>query len=338
MGLMNLDDEDDAVNGDQSSDAEDSDDDAVFETNPHLGKVYVEQWGKWSQSDYRNLVLRGPDYLTNKKKPKIPALPHRFQACMTVILAMKESQTHCARWVGSYFRKQRQKACDLGKADWWKPGTPLKYLIVNMLVPGTPNYNFCMYYRNPHIYPSPYPDHIQQGIQQEYHPSSPDKPTVWYPDQQEGKPDPFAILLHDFVTKDDAYRKAHFKYIPNVAEGAWIVKRTVGQTPVIMGNKLTQSYFLDPHGQYVEIDIDVGSSSMAGSILSMVKGYAKTLEIDLSWLMEPHREEELPEKLWAGTRIYNVDLSNVEEVEVVHGPADELKKKKMFCYLLIEKK
>lgn len=317
--------EDDDVDGEGSSseDGGDDDDDAVYEMNPHLGKVYVEQWGKWSQSDYRTLVLRGPDYLTNKKKPKIPALPQRFNACFTSIVGMPVSQTHAARWQGSYFRKQRQKAIDLGKGDMWKKGTPLKYLVVNMLVPSTPNYNFIMYYRNEHIYPSPYPDHIAQGIKQNYHPSSPDKPCIVYPDQQDGQPDPFAILLNDFITKDDAYRKAHFKYIPNVAEGAWIVKRSVGQTPVIMGNKLNQEYFLDPHGQYVEIDIDVGSSSMAGSILSMVKGYAKTLEIDLSWLMEPHREEELPEKLWAGTRIYNVDLSKVDEIEVVHGPADD---------------
>jgi hypothetical protein len=311
------------LDGSTNNETNDSDDEAVYETDPILGKVYVECWGKWCQSDYRGLHLRGPDYLTNKKKIKIPALPHRFQVCHTNIVEMKESQPHCARWVNSYFRKQRQKAIELGKGDLWKKGTPLKYLIVNHLVPGTPNYNMIMYFRNPYIYPSPYPDDIARGHQQEYHPSSPNKIAVVYPNETEGSPDPLARLIEDFCTKDDSYRKSRFKYIPSVAEGAWFVRKTVGQTPVILGNKLTQFYFNDPQGQYVEVDVDVSSSSVAGSILGVVKGYAKNLAIDLNYLLEPHEPDELPEALWGGCRIINIDLFNVEHFDVVHGPADD---------------
>lgn len=53
----------------------------------------------------------------------------------------------------------------------------------------------------------------------------------------------FDILLDRFLNGTDAFRTSRFKFIPRVIEGNWVVKRSVGTTPAILGNKLTQTYY-----------------------------------------------------------------------------------------------
>jgi hypothetical protein len=35
-----------------------------------------------------------------------------------------------------------------------------------------------------------------------------------------------------------------FKLIPHIADGSWVIKQSVGTTPVLLGNKLTTKYFV----------------------------------------------------------------------------------------------
>lgn len=70
---------------------------------------------------------------------------------------------------------------------------------------------------------------------------------------------------------------------------------------------MKQRYYGDGE-TYVEVDCDVGSSSVARSILGVVKGYAKTLSIDLAILLESHQESELPEELIGSVRLIHPDL------------------------------
>lgn len=81
-----------------------------------------------------------------------------------------------------------------------------------------------------------------------------------------------------------------------------------------MGKKLTQNYAADlsAENNYFEVCIDVGSSKVAGSILGLVKGYAKSLVIDLCFLIEGQAEEELPEQLLAGVRFGNIALDKAQ--------------------------
>jgi hypothetical protein len=58
--------------------------------------------------------------------------------------------------------------------------------------------------------------------------------------------------------------------IPRIAEGSWVIKQSVGTTPVIMGRKLKTSYHVTP--KYVEVAVDVGSSSTAQYVTGMVSG------------------------------------------------------------------
>ncbi len=80
---------------------------------------------------------------------------------------------------------------------------------------------------------------------------------------------------HRFLAGDDAHRNAVFKLIPRIAKGSWIIKQSVGSTPVILGRKLQCSYH---RGQvpgsdacYLEVDVDVASSSVAAHVVGLVQ-------------------------------------------------------------------
>ena len=127
----------------------------------------------------------------------------------------------------------------------------------------------------------------------------------------------FAELMSDFVEGQDKFRTSRLKLIPRVVKGNWILKKTVGGRPALLGKKLATSYFHGPN--YIEIDIDVGSNNVAGSILGMVKSYAKFITLDLAILIEAQTPEELPERLIGSVRISNFDLS---PKRVKHLPDD----------------
>jgi hypothetical protein len=77
-----------------------------------------------------------------------------------------------------------------------------------------------------------------------------------------------ALPYPRFLHGDDDERSSLFKMIPRIAEGSWVVKQSVGTTPVIMGRKLKTSYHITP--KYVEVAVDVGSSSTAQYVTGMV--------------------------------------------------------------------
>ncbi len=47
----------------------------------------------------------------------------------------------------------------------------------------------------------------------------------------------------------------------------------------------------------MEVDIDVGSSSVAATVVNLVQGATKSLVVDMGIVLEGHTSEELPESL-----------------------------------------
>ena len=111
-------------------------------------------------------------------------------------------------------------------------------------------------------------------------------------------------------------RDSRVKIIPRIAEGGWVVKKVVGSTPAILGKKVKQLYYRDNIKNYIEIDADVGSSAVAGKILSTVKSVATSLIIELTFLLQGEAVEELPESLIGGVRIIHPVISQHSEL---HG-------------------
>ncbi|KAK9814451.1 hypothetical protein WJX72_006118 [[Myrmecia] bisecta] len=112
---------------------------------------------------------------------------------------------------------------------------------------------------------------------------------------------------------DDARRNSVFKLIPSVAEGSWIIKQSVGNTPVLLGQKLTTTYTREK--RWFEVDVDVGSSSAASLVVNHVKGATKHLVIDMAVLLEGQTEAELPEALLGSVRLDHLDMSQAVHLD-----------------------
>jgi hypothetical protein len=73
---------------------------------------------------------------------------------------------------------------------------------------------------------------------------------------------PFGRIARPFFYgNDDHERNNRFKLIPKIVEGNYAVKFAVKDTPTLLGNKITQTYFKGDN--YFELDVDVSSSSVA---------------------------------------------------------------------------
>lgn len=109
-----------------------------------------------------------------------------------------------------------------------------------------------------------------------------------------------------FFGDDDAFRDDRFKMTPRVVDANWVVRRAVGQNPVLLGKKLKQHYFRGP--DYLELDIDIASSAVAASVVRLCGGYAKALVVDISYVLEAKHLLELPESVLGTIQIAHMDV------------------------------
>ncbi|RLM60396.1 protein ENHANCED DISEASE RESISTANCE 2-like [Panicum miliaceum] len=141
-------------------------------------------------------------------------------------------------------------------------------LVINLQVPAKPNYNLVMYYA------------AERPVNKD-------------------------SLLGRFIDGTDAFRDARFKLIPSIAEGYWMVKRAVGTKACLLGKAVTCNYLRQDN--FLEIDVDIGSSSVARSIIGLVLGYVTSIVVDLAILIEAKEEKELPEYILGTVRLNRVN-------------------------------
>lgn len=116
-----------------------------------------------------------------------------------------------------------------------------------------------------------------------------------------------APLLENFVKGDDAYRNSRFKLIPYISKGSWIVKQSVGKKACLIGQALQINYFYGSN--YLELGIDIGSSTVARGVVSLVLGYLNNLVIEMAFLVQANTEDELPEYLLGTCRLNHLDAA-----------------------------
>lgn len=248
---------------------------------PSPQKINTASWGKWTESDSSVIKVRGSSYLSDRTKQDAGGF--LFRLVHSEMFATAEKLYHVATTPGNFARVHLSKQGDVAKERFDLD----TLIIVNFMFPGIGglNSNLVVYFSVDPSFQSGTPEHA-----------------------------PFERLLDRFLNGTDEFRTSRFKIIPRIAEGHWVVKKTVGTTPAILGNKLTQTYCHDETNSYLEIDVDVGSSKVGGGILSMVKGQAASLEIEISFLLEGQTEDELPERLLGGLRLIHVDMSKLPKL------------------------
>ncbi|EPS61106.1 hypothetical protein M569_13695, partial [Genlisea aurea] len=119
-------------------------------------------------------------------------------------------------------------------------------------------------------------------------------------------------LLQRFVDGDDEFRNSRLKLIPSVPKGSWIVRQSVGSTPCLLGKAVDCNYIRGPN--YLEIDVDIGSSTVANGVLGLVIGVITSLVVDMAFLIQAlfraNTTEELPERLLGAVRVSHVELKS----------------------------
>ncbi|GFY87490.1 pleckstrin homology (PH) and lipid-binding START domains-containing protein [Actinidia rufa] len=91
-------------------------------------------------------------------------------------------------------------------------------------------------------------------------------------------------ILECFVNGDDAYRNSRFKLIPYISKGSWIVKQSVGKKACLVGQALEVKY--NRGKNYLELGIDVGSTTVARGVVILVLGYLNNLLIEMAFLIQ----------------------------------------------------
>ncbi|KAG8091990.1 hypothetical protein GUJ93_ZPchr0012g20487 [Zizania palustris] len=228
-------------------------------------------------------------------------LPKDSSCAMPSTWAMTDPATFLIRGESYLLDRQKIKAnCTLMQmvgADWIKsdkreddlagrPGGLVQkyaaqggnkfFFIVNIQVPGSSTYSLALYYMM-------------------------DTPLEKVP------------LLERFVNGDDAFRNSRFKLIPYISKGSWIVKQSVGKKACLVGQALEINYFRGSN--YLELGVDIGSSTVARGVVSLVLGYLNNLVIEMAFLVQGNTQEELPEFLLGTCRLNYLDASKAVSID-----------------------
>ncbi|RDY12692.1 Protein ENHANCED DISEASE RESISTANCE 2-like protein, partial [Mucuna pruriens] len=122
-------------------------------------------------------------------------------------------------------------------------------------------------------------------------------------------------LMDQFLKGDDAFRNSRLKLIANIVNGPWIVRKAVGEQAIcIIGRALSCKFCVAEN--FIEVDIDIGSSMVATAIVHLAFGYVTTMTVDLAFLIESQAESELPEKLLGAFRFSNLNPASATQIEL----------------------
>ena len=125
----------------------------------------------------------------------------------------------------------------------------------------------------------------------------------------------FDVTLRRFRQGSDEYRAGKLKIIPRVAEGGYIVKKSIGRVPALLGKKLKMVYTFNESLNSIEMTGDVGSSAVAGKIISLIKNTCEKLVVDMTFLLQGDSGDELPESVIGGVRIAHCNMNKIPHYE-----------------------
>lgn len=223
----------------------------------------------WSEPDAKGFLIRGPQYLSTRGKR--PSARQVLRLVSTELYHAKEPVEHIG--LSSFTGPGFDKSVSPTGTSHDQP--PL--LIINFQIPGTPRHSLVLYF-------------------------TPENPAELQ------KNSALADLWHEFFySASDEFRSKRLKIIPRVVQGTWPIREGVGTTPTILGTKIYQKYFQGGR-RYLEIDYDIGSSTVASGICNLLRGFSRDLIIDLAFVIEAQTSIELPERVLACVRLDCIDL------------------------------
>ncbi|KAJ0248587.1 Enhanced disease resistance-like protein [Hirschfeldia incana] len=128
------------------------------------------------------------------------------------------------------------------------------------------------------------------------------------------EPIPSDSLLKRFIDGDDTYRNQRFKIVSQVLQGPWIVRAAAGQFGAFLAAKTVKcTYHKGPN--YFEVDVDTGSWPILSALVRLLLEYSRKLTVDIGYVIEALKEDELPERLIGGVRLCHMAVSSAFVVD-----------------------
>lgn len=276
------------------------------------GTVAKDQWER--TKDIKNLKVRGPDYLTTRKK--VECTEPLFEFIANDLFKTKKRYDH----VLSHPQNRVAKALSANE------DIPFIFAI-NFQVPGPPFYSYLVYFAcdRRSLFGEEDAECIMDTIEQKSDGSGeidiPESDNENEPScKSKSQLTAFQQLCTDFfLGEDDKFRDNRFKMIPRIVSAPFIVKSAVpSNKPAVLGNRLTHRYFRGPN--YLELCIDIGSNAIARNVTRIAIGGSKRMVVDIFILLEGKKIEELPEQLLTLFRAHKLDISlavPLEEPQVI---------------------
>jgi hypothetical protein len=224
--------------------------------------------------------VRGANYLVDRKK--VLGAPPMFELVAVDLLELEEPMFDICKHLPSVRH------------------SPAPFLFcVQMMVPSSPPVSLVSTWAAPMPLMGADPADLISQFEKEHGPC-PENVSAFFRS--------FTEFLSGDGPEADKIRNTRFKLIPNISQGSWIIKQSVGTTPVILGTKLRTKYYRGE--RYFEVDVDIGASSVAASITNLVCGATKSLAVDLGVLVEGQVPAHLPEQLAGTVRLDKLDLKS----------------------------
>ncbi|KAG7349640.1 DUF1336 domain containing protein [Nitzschia inconspicua] len=240
---------------------------------------------KWAEPDANSFMVRGPSYKSDRIKVNAGSSIGQLIAVDVVQVdkpLYSGMATHPSERIQLGLAREKTLEDKGMKSDM-----PPFIFVVNIILPGPPFYHGVFYYAV---------DDMSAINGNDGTPSS-------------------KLCQRFFFGGSDEFRDRTFKLIPRIVEGNFMVRKAVGNTPAIMGTKLKQRYVRNQ--RFMEVILDCGSSAVATGVIRVSLGYAKTLVVDMGFLLEADDDGYLPEKIFGAVRMkypsFGTHLRKVDE-------------------------
>ncbi|GBG29452.1 Protein ENHANCED DISEASE RESISTANCE 2-like [Hondaea fermentalgiana] len=291
------DEEDEDVNTAQNAEA------AETTANGEDGTADSGLTNMWTNLPASKFKLRGPGYLaentTNNTKLKVPSASAAYSCVGLNVFIAKYDLRHAAEKVASlkqYLATRLEEDAKLESEDPGLQGDAPPYLIYSWVFS---NFFKTEYTAVVHV--------CRRAIKID--------------SKGEGEDPKLDKVFSNWLAASDEEKSAKLKYCPQFSQTSTHLLKTIdalgGQRPVIIGKKLTASYYRGEN--YVEIDLDVGSSTVASMLNGIALKSSGHLVVDEAVCIEGQSEEELPERALFAVRWDHCSIADCGNTLNEHG-------------------